>query len=134
MGVVYSGTLYIAYTFPHIDLTYPYIASPNLPMRWEISSSGGSGKLICTCGSVQSEGGYNIQGNTFGIGHRATNLSVTGLNETYVLSIKLKPLSRKIVKLVSLSVICTTASNAIYSLYRIRSPTVNPISSAPAGT
>jgi hypothetical protein len=134
MGVVYSGTLYIAYTFPHIDLTYPYIATPNLPMRWEISSSGGEGKLICTCGSVQSEGGYNIQGNTFGIGHRATKLIVTDVDETYVMSIKLKPLSRKIVKLISLSIICITGTNAIYSLYRIRSPTNNPISDSSTGT
>lgn len=134
MGVVYSGTLYIAYTFTHTTLSYPYIATPNLPMRWEISSSGGSGQLICTCGSVQSEGGYNIQGNTFGIGHRTTSLSVTGTNETYVMSIKLKPLSRKIVKIVSLSIICTTGTNAIYSLYKIRSPTVNPISSGATGT
>lgn len=133
-GVVFSGTLYIAYTFTHTTLTYPYISTPNLPMRWELSSSGGSGQLICTCGSVQSEGGYNIIGCPFSIGHRTTSLSVTGTNETYVLSIKLKPQSRKIVKLVSLSIICTTGTNAIYSLYRLRSPTVNPISTSPAGT
>ncbi len=134
MGVIYSGTLYIAYTFTHTTLSYPYIASPNLPMRWEISSTGGSGQLICTCGSVQSEGGYNLVGNPFSIGHTTTSLSVTGSNETYVMSIKLTPLSRKIVKLISLAIISTSGTNAIYSLYKIKAPTVNPISTAPAGS
>jgi hypothetical protein len=133
-GVVYKGTLIIAYTFEHEDLTYPYISTPNLPLRWEISSSGGSGELICTCGSVQSEGGYNITGSPFSIGHKISSLQVTGSNETYVLSIKLKPQSRKLVKLISLSLICTTGTNAVYSLYKIRSPTVNPISDSSAGT
>jgi hypothetical protein len=50
------------------------------------------------------------------------------------MSIKLKPLSRKIVKFISLAIICTSGSNAIYNLYRIKSPTVNPISSSPAGS
>ncbi len=134
MGVVYSGTLYVAYTFNHTTLSYPYVGSPNLPMRWELSSTGGSGQLICTCGSVQSEGGYNLVGNPFSIGHTSTSLSVTGDNETYVMSIKLTPLNRKIVKLISLAIICTSSSNALYSLYRIKSPTVNPISTAPAGS
>ncbi len=134
MGVVYSGTLYIAYTFNHTTLSYPYVASPNLPMRWELSSTGGNGELVCTCGSVQSEGGYNLVGNPFSIGHTTTSLSVTGNNETYVMSIKLTPLSRKIVKLISLAIISTSGTNAIYSLYKIKSPTVNPISTAPAGS
>ncbi len=134
MGVVYEGTLYIAYTFTHNNLTYPYISNPNRPMRWEISSTGGSGQLICTCGSIQSEGGYNLIGNPFSIGHSSTSLNVTGSNETYVMSIKLTPMSRKIVKLISLAIICTTGSNAIYSIYKIKSPTTNPISTAPAGS
>ncbi len=134
MGVVYSGTLYIAYTFTHTTLSYPYIATPNLPLRWEISSSGGAGQLVCTCGSVQSEGGYNLVGNPFSIGHVETPLTITGTNETYVMSIKLTPLSRKIVKLVSLAIISPSGTGAIYNVYKIKSPTVNPISSAPAGS
>jgi hypothetical protein len=129
MGVVYSGTLYIAYTFTHTDLTYPYIATPNLPMRWEITSSGGSGQLVCTCGSVQSEGGYNIIGNPFGAGMTTTPITVDSANTSnnYIMSIRLTSLARRTVKLISLSIICTSGSSAIYNLYKVRSPTTNPI-------
>jgi hypothetical protein len=129
MGVVFSGTLYIAYTFTHTTLTYPYIATPNLPMRWEISSSGGSGQLICTCGSVQSEGGYNIIGNPFGAGITTSPLIIDSANTSnnYIMSIRLTSLARRTVKLVSLSLICTSGSSAIYNLYKVRSPTTNPI-------
>jgi hypothetical protein len=135
MGIIYSGTLYIAYTFKHTDLTYPYIVSPNLPIRWEITSSGGSGQLICTCGSVQSEGGYNIIGNPFSIGagyiynETIPSFSIDSATTSmqYVMSIRLKPTNRKIVKFVSLSILCASNSSAIYSLYRIRSPSSIPV-------
>ena len=129
MGVVYSGTLYIAYTFTHTDLTYPYIATPNLPMRWEITSSGGSGQLICTCGSVQSEGGYNLVGNPFSAGMTTTPITIDSANTSnnYIMSIRLNSLVRRTIKLVSLSIICTSGSSAIYNLYKVRSPTTNPI-------
>jgi hypothetical protein len=131
MGVVFSGTLYIAYTFTHTTLTYPYIATPNLPMRWDISSSGGAGQLVCTCGSVQSEGGYNITGNPFGIGMitSSTPFKIDSANTTnnYIMCIRLTSLARRTVKLVSLSLICTSQGNAIYNLYKVRSPTTNPI-------
>ena len=129
MGVVYSGTLYLAYTFTHTTLTYPYIATPNLPMRWEISSSGGSGQLICTCGSVQSEGGYNLLGNPFSAGMTTTPITIDSANKSdnYIMCIRLNSLVRRTIKLVSLSIICTSGSSAIYNLYKVRSPTTNPI-------
>ena len=129
MGVVYSGTLYIAYTFTHTTLSYPYIATPNLPMRWEITSSGGAGQLVCTCGSVQSEGGYNIIGNPFSAGMTTTPFIVDSANTSnnYIMCIRLTSLARRTVKLVSLSLICTSGSSAIYNLYKVRSPTTNPI-------
>jgi hypothetical protein len=129
-GVVFNGTLYIAYTFTHTTLTYPYISTPNLPLRWEISSSGGSGQLISTCGSVQSEGGYNAIGNPFSIGTKTSPLVIDSAitAETYVMAIKIKTNMRKLIKLISLSLICTSGSSAIYSLHKVKSPTTNPIS------
>ena len=129
MGVVYSGTLYLAYTFTHTTLTYPYIATPNLPMRWEISSSGGAGQLVCTCGSVQSEGGYNLVGNPFSAGMTTTPIRIDSNNTSnnYIMCIRLNSSVRRTIKLVSLSIICTSGSSAIYNLYKVRSPTTNPI-------
>ncbi len=130
MGVVFNGTLYIAYTFTHTTLTYPYISTPNLPIRWELSSTGGLGELISTCGSVQSEGGYNPIGYPFSIGMTTTPLVIDSAHtvETYIMSIRLKTNLRRLIKLVALSLICTSGSSAIYSLYRVKSPTTNPIS------
>jgi hypothetical protein len=129
-GVVYNGTLYIAYKFTHTTLTYPYISTPNLPLRWELSSTGGSGQLICTCGSVQSEGGYNNIGNPFSIGVKTSPLVIDSAitAETYTMAIRIKTNMRKLIKLVSLSIICTSGSSAIYSLHKVKSPTTNPIS------
>ncbi len=136
-GVVYAGTLYIAHTLYHTTITYPYIATPNLPMRWELLSTNttsNTGQLICTCGSIQSEGGYNLIGNPFAIGMDSTSFSIdsTNVGKNYLMSIRLKASNRKIVKFVALSVICPSGSSAIYSLYRFKSPTTNPITANPA--
>ncbi len=137
MGVVYNGTLYIAHIFDHKDIVYPYIVTPNLPMRWELlstSTTNNDGQLICTCGSVQSEGGYSLIGNPFGMGMDSTSFSIDNANigKNYVMSIRLKASNRKVVKLISLSLLCTSGSSAIYSLYKIKSPTTVPISGNPA--
>ncbi len=128
MGVIFDGVLYVAYTFRNTTLTYPYMITPNLPMRWELSSTGGSGKLICTCGSVQSEGGYSFIGNPFAYGMTtAFNIDSANTSMQYVMSIRLKANERKVVKLIALSIICTSGSSAIYSLYKVKSPTTVPI-------
>jgi hypothetical protein len=48
-------------------------------------------------------------------------------SDTYIMSIRLNSLVRRTIKLVSLSIICTSGSSAIYNLYKVRSPTTNPI-------
>ncbi len=136
-GFVIGGTLCIAHISYHTTITYPYISTPNLPMRWELLSTNttnNTGQLICTCGSVQSEGGYNLYGNPFAIGMDSTSFSVDSANtgKNYVMSIRLKASNRKVVKFVSLSLLCTSGSSAIYSLYRFKSPTTNPITANPA--
>ncbi len=136
-GFVIGGTLYIAHILYNTTITYPYIVTPNLPMRWELLSTNttsNTGQLICTCGSVQSEGGYNLIGNPFATGMDTTSFSVdsANTNKNYIMSIRLKASNRKIVKFVSLSLLCTSGSSAIYSLYRVKSPTTNPISANPA--
>jgi hypothetical protein len=63
-----------------------------------------------------------------------TSFSVDSANtgKNYVMSIRLKASARRIIKLVSLSIICTSGSSAIYNLYNIKSPSTNPISANPA--
>ncbi len=136
-GFVFSGTLYVCHINYHTTITYPYIVTQNLPMRWKLlstSTTSNTGQLICTCGSVQSEGGYSLIGNPFGMGMSTTSFSVDNADtgQNYVMSIKLKASNRKTVKLVSLSLICTSGSSAIYDLYRIKSPSTVPITGNPA--
>ena len=136
-GFVYSGTLYVAHINYHTNLSYPYIVTPNLPIRWEListSTTSNTAQLICTCGSVQSEGGYSLIGNPFGMGMDNTSYRVDNADtsKNYVMSIRLKASNRKTVKLVALSLICTSGSNVIYNLYRIKSPTTVPITGNPA--
>ncbi len=136
-GFVIGGTLCVAHISYHTTITYPYIVSPNLPMRWELLSTNTTsnlGQMICTCGSVQSEGGYSLFGHPFAIGMDDTAFTVDSAdtNKKYIMSIRLKASNRRIIKLVSLSLLCTSGSSAIYSLYNIKSPTTNPISANPA--
>jgi hypothetical protein len=49
------------------DLTSVYMSNPNLPLRWEIEATGtitGTPQLEAICGTVASEGGYEITGLT----------------------------------------------------------------------
>ncbi len=129
-GFVYSGKLYLTHIFYNTTLTRPYMITPNLPIRYEISSSGGSGSLICTCASVQSEGGYNILGNIFSGGYGTNGGKSIASNTTaYLMAIKLANFKRSLVKLQSFSIYCSSSGSAIIEIYKILSPTSNPITS-----
>lgn len=70
------------------ELTNPYMLSPNLPTRYEISSTtGASGTLTQICATVISEGGYTPIGRAFSAGTNPnTSISVT-TNETPIIAI-----------------------------------------------
>ncbi len=49
------------------NLSLVYVSNPNLPLRWEIEATGaiaGTATLESICGSMNSEGGYEITGVT----------------------------------------------------------------------
>jgi len=126
-GFYYDGVLYIAHILQHTTLTYPYILSPNLPIRYQISSTSGSGSLVCTCASVQSEGGYNLIGFPFSAGMSTTGKSVSTNGVNYLMSIRLASNQRKLVKLQSITIFCTTTANSAYELYKCFSKTASPM-------
>lgn len=129
-GFYYDGVLYIAHILHHTTLTYPYVLSPNLPIRYMIISTGGDGSLICTCASVQSEGGYNLLGIPFSGGMTTTGKSITSTGINYLLSIRLATNQRKLVKLQSITILCTTTTNAAFELYRCFSQQTSPVTGA----
>ncbi len=130
MGFYYDGVLYIAHILRHTTLTYPYILSPNLPVRYMISSTGGSGSLVCTCASVQSEGGYNLIGFPFSAGMTTTGKSVSNNGVNYLMSIRIASNQRKLVKLQPITILCSTSANSVFELYRCFAKTSSPMAGA----
>ena len=126
-GFYYDGVLYIAHILRHTTLTYPYILSPNLPIRYQISSTGGGGTLVCTCASVQSEGGYNLVGFPFSAGMTTAGKSVSTSGVNYLMSIRLASSQRKLVKLQSITILCSTTANSVFELYRCFAKTASPM-------
>ena len=63
MGFIIGGTLIVVHEFLHSNIdTSVYISNPNLPLRYEISSTGPAANLIQICVSVASEGGQDPTG------------------------------------------------------------------------
>jgi hypothetical protein len=63
IGLVIDGQMIPVYQFNNANaLTSVYMQTPNLPVRYECSSSGGSGSLEAICCSVNSEGGQDFIG------------------------------------------------------------------------
>lgn len=127
LGVYYDGIFHVAHIFHHTDITYSYLATPNLPVRYEITSTGGAGSMICSCASIQSNGGYNLIGFSFSGGMTTTGKIVSTSDLNYMMSIRLATNQRKLVKLKTINIFCTTSSNAAYELFRCYSKTSSPI-------
>lgn len=79
-GFVIDGTLYYVHkqSFSNTTGTGAYMSSPNLPIRYDIVSTGGSGSMLQVCSSVISEGGQQDNGVLRAGGNGVT--LVTGLN------------------------------------------------------
>jgi hypothetical protein len=62
-GFFLNGSPYYCHEFLNSNvLPSTYMATPNLPIRYQIESTGGSGNLTHICCTVQSEGGVNPNG------------------------------------------------------------------------
>jgi len=72
VGLVIDGQFITAHTFKNANnLTSVYMQNPNLPVRYECISSGGSGSLEAICSSVISEGGIEFVGTQRSIANTA---------------------------------------------------------------
>lgn len=119
-GIFYSGQHYIVHTFRHNNINSPYMKTPNLPVRYEIKSDGAySGELLKACYSVNSEDGYDLIGNIFSIGNNSKAISKTN---TYIMAIRLKPNSHKLVRLQNITLMCSTKGDVQYGIYLSLSP------------
>lgn len=103
------------------SLTSPYMLTPNLPIRYELSgsSSGDKGALMQICSTVLSEGGYNPIGKSFSASNNTTPITIGNGTETVMLTIRKKTaVNHQNIIPTDLSVTLTGANDII--LYRIR--------------
>ena len=63
MGFVIDGQFILCHTFEHANIvTSTYITSASLPLRYDITTTGGGATLKQICSTVISEGGYELRG------------------------------------------------------------------------
>ena len=132
-GVYYAGKLYLIHEHRNINLSSVFIKNANLPMRFQMQSSGGAGKMHAICGSVISEGGYSPRGFPFSYTRTAKALGNVS-SEIYIMALRIKATNRIIIKATSLKVMCTTTNaNIILRIYLHMADqidSVNPITGA----
>ena len=79
-GFVFNGIPTYVHQFTHANQsTGIYMGNPNLPVRYEIRSTGGAGSLEHICASVTSEGGFNPNGITKTVTRGNTGLGFNNL-------------------------------------------------------
>jgi hypothetical protein len=95
MGFVIDGVLITCHTFNHANIiSSTYITTATLPLRYEIENTGTTGSsstLKQICGSVISEGGYQLSGDSHSIGTAiATPVSMATAGTVYpIVSLRL---------------------------------------------
>lgn len=83
MGFEINGLLYWTHFWHHANLTatQPYIATANLPVRWEVVNTGGTAAntetMYSVCGSVLEEGSVEPKGQQFSASNGATGIALT---------------------------------------------------------
>jgi len=92
IGFVINKMIYYVHNFHHANLFETvYMSSPNLPVRYEIRSTGGSGQLKQLCCSVVSEGGLQPTGISYSIDRGISALNVDTNDDYYVgMAVRLK--------------------------------------------
>lgn len=90
-GFVFKGVTVICHVFDHTNvLTVPYMQSPNLPIRCEVSQSlTTASKMEQICSTVVSEGGYAESGRAFSVSNETFRSLASGATLP-ILAIRLK--------------------------------------------
>ena len=129
-GVMIDKIYITAHVFRHANLIdKPYITSPNLPTRFQISSTSGAGSLKAICTTVESEGGYQPVGKQFTFGNGITTITTSGTTETGLFVIALSD-SYRTANIVpsGIEVLATTADNCLWRLrYYKNAAASNPL-------
>jgi hypothetical protein len=95
IGFVVDGIPRYAHEFLNAnrDLTAVYMTNPNLPIRWEIEATGAiaePAQLEAICGTMASEGGYEITGLTSSADSGATANQIVSGGTEEVLAVRMQ--------------------------------------------
>lgn len=123
-GLVVEGEIVYAHHFHHSNVvTSVYMSTPNLPVRYEVSSTGPATELVHICSSVMSEGGLEPLGlsRARSVPER-TNLSSSTVYAIMGLRLKTTHLG---VTLQQLGVSLYSSSNSAFRFRLLFRPTFN---------
>jgi hypothetical protein len=94
VGFVIDRELIYCHFFHHANIIdSAYMQNPNLPIRWEIEATGtitGTATLESICGSVDSEGGYDITGVSASADRGLSTKTITGGAIDEILSVRMQ--------------------------------------------
>lgn len=90
-GFVVDGHVHYVHRFLHRKITKPYIRYAKLPVRFDIKnvSATTSSSMRIICGSIISEGGYNIRGRQFSVGTNTVARTVPTTKFLPIITLKL---------------------------------------------
>jgi hypothetical protein len=119
---VINGFPVLVHEFNHANIiTSVYMSNPNLPMRWEIEATAaiaGTASLESICGSMNSEGGYEITGVTASadMGGTAESIPAGGFEE--ILAVRMRSAYTEFATafLQAATVIAATSSNFLWRI------------------
>jgi hypothetical protein len=93
IGFVVNGIIYYAHQFLNANsvLLVPYMANPNLPIRYEIVATGGTptDTLLAVCCAILSEGGFDNIGTLRSIATAAAGRAGLGAVRDEIIAIRL---------------------------------------------
>jgi hypothetical protein len=119
IGFQINGTLYYVQQFNNANTatgTAVYMSTPNLPIRYQIVSTTGSGNMDCICATVISEGGQS-EGTSYSYPRNTTTPNIASGASAGILHIRPYATNPRVtIKPVGMSLLNNANSNTLWQL------------------
>jgi hypothetical protein len=138
VGFLIGDKIVYVHAFDHANqhgVVEPYMDTPNLPVRYDITSTGGSGTLVQICSTVITEGGSEERGFVFSsdIGVSVLALPATGVVAVMAFRLKAGRLSAAI-RALAVEIMTTTTGSIHWHLLLNPSIASTPLSYSAVGS
>lgn len=133
-GFVINGQFIVSHIFHHANiLDKVYMTTASLPLRYELTSTGGAGSMRAICSSVMSEGGYVNRSRSRSASTAIAGKSISNSAYTPLIAIRLKS-TRLDAVVIPAKYDVYGLTNAAYKFAIIYNPTLTGASWVSAGT